>query len=226
MTTLVEEIRSALAAAADAGRAPAMQAYMKSAMPFRGIPRPVLRRTLRPLLTGLRIESARELEETVRELYLPAAYREERYAALELLAGRAGRPFRGPDRVPLLRELITVGAWWDLVDEVAGHYLADLHRADPDRLRPVLLEWSGDPDLWLRRSSIIAQLGSRDATDTEVLTVVIDRNAADREFFIRKAIGWALREYARTDPDWVRRFVAEREETLSPLSKREARKHL
>ncbi len=131
---IVAEIRAALADAADPGKAPAMRAYMKSALPFHGIQRPTLRKLLRPILASARFDSAHELEDAVRELYLPAAFREERYAALELLSSKPARPFRSPDRVPLVRELITVGAWWDLVDDLAGHYLADLHRADPGRL--------------------------------------------------------------------------------------------
>ena len=91
----------------------------------------------------------------------------------------------------------------------------------------MIREWSTDPDRWLRRSSIICQLALKHRTDVALLTDVIEPNLADREFFIRKAIGWALRQYARTDPDWVRAFVAVSTRTpLSPLSRREAMKHL
>ncbi len=91
---------------------------------------------------------------------------------------------------------------------------------------PLIRGWAVDPDRWLRRSSIICQLGLAGRTDLDLLTEVIARNLADREFFVRKAIGWALRQYARTDPDWVRGFVAAHETSLSPLSRREAMKHL
>jgi len=91
---------------------------------------------------------------------------------------------------------------------------------------PLIRGWSKDPDRWLRRSSIICQLRFKERTDVELLTEVIDANLADREFFVRKAIGWALRQYARTDPDWVRAFVLARDGSLSPLSRREAMKHL
>jgi 3-methyladenine DNA glycosylase AlkD len=90
----------------------------------------------------------------------------------------------------------------------------------------VVRSWSVDPDLWLRRASIICQLGFKDRTDPELLSEVIIPNLSDREFFIRKGIGWALREYARTDPDWVRAFVSEHDAAISPLSRREALKHL
>ncbi len=227
---LVEAVRLSLAESADPARAPAMQAYMKSQLPYRGVARPIQRRTLRPVFAAHPPGDAARLEATVRELFHEAAYREEKYAAIDLLRSRVAAPLRTPERMPLIAELIVAGAWWDLVDELAGHVTADLHRRHPEQLRPVLLEWSrpdaADPDMWLRRAAIIAQLGSKAGTDTGLLTTVIDRNAGDREFFIRKAIGWALRDYARTDPQWVREFVDAREQTLSGLSRREARKHL
>ena len=88
-----------------------------------------------------------------------------------------------------------------------------------------MLRWTADDDLWIRRSSIISQLKQREATDLELLTIAIESNIEDTEFFIRKAIGWALREYGKTDADWVRAFVAAHPE-LSGLSRREALKHL
>ena len=86
--------------------------------------------------------------------------------------------------------------------------------------------WAIDDDRWLRRVAVICQLGAKDRTDRALLTDAVLANAADRDFFLRKAIGWALRDYARTDPAWVRRFVTAHEDELSPLSKREALKHL
>ena len=106
----------------------------------------------------------------------------------------------------------------------------DALRADPDAVRPVVLRWSTADDLWLRRSAIISQLRGKADTDTDLLTTVIDANVAGTpfgsEFFIRKAIGWALRQHARVDPAWVRTYVATRRTRLSPLSVREALKHL
>ena len=90
----------------------------------------------------------------------------------------------------------------------------------------LILAWSADPDFWIRRASLTAQLKAKAGTDPELLRRVIEANLADREFFIRKAIGWALREYAKTAPDWVADFVAGHEGSLSPLSRREALKNL
>ncbi len=121
--------------------------------------------------------------------------------------------------------MIVTGAWWDHVDGISER-IGALLLAHRPVLEPVIREWSTDPDRWLRRSSIISQLALKERTDVALLTDVIAANLADREFFIRKAIGWALRQYARTDPDWVRAFVADHQDALSPLSRREAMKHL
>jgi 3-methyladenine DNA glycosylase AlkD len=154
-------------------------------------------------------------------LWREAAYREERHAAIAL----TGLPeARGAlELLPLHEEMITTGAWWDLVDGVAPR-IRDLLLAHPAQLRPVLLDWARSADRWLRRSAVIAQLGAKDRTDTALLTEVIEVNAADPEFFVRKAIGWALRDLAKSDPAWVRRFLTEHE--LSPLSRREAARNL
>lgn len=127
--------------------------------------------------------------------------------------------------VPLYEEMIVAGGWWDRVDGVAPR-LGQLLVTHPASLRPLILAWSRAPDRWLRRASIIAQFGARARTDVNLLSVVIDANAADPDLFVRKAIGWSLRDYARTDPEWVRGFVAARAQVLSSLSRREATKHL
>ena len=128
-----------------------------------------------------------------------------------------------PDLVPLIEHMVRTGRWWDFTDEVA-HRVADLLDAFPTEMALIVRTWSSDEDMWMRRLAIIAQLGRRKRLDADLLREVIDENAADPEFFIRKAIGWALRDAARSAPDWVRSFVASRQ--LSPLSTREALKHL
>ena len=128
-----------------------------------------------------------------------------------------------PHTVPLIEHMVRTGRWWDVTDELA-HRVSDLLDADPVRTGALVRDWSTDDDLWLRRLAIIAQLGRRADLDRDLLADVIEQNADDREFFLRKAIGWALRDAARSDPEWVRAFVAAHE--LSPLSVREAAKHL
>jgi 3-methyladenine DNA glycosylase AlkD len=120
--------------------------------------------------------------------------------------------------------LAETGAWWDHVDEVA-HRIAALHDAHPEPTAAAVRRWSTSDDLWLRRLAILGQLGRKDRIDLALLAELIEPNVADTEFFIRKAIGWALRDHARHDAVWVQRFVAQHPE-LSGLSRREALKHV
>ena len=221
---LLATIRSALPAVADPANAAPMQRYMKSALPFHGVSMPVLRRTVRPLIAAHPLPDRATWERAVRTLYAEASHREERYAALELAGHRLYRAHRDVDALPLFAWLVSEGAWWDLVDDVVKVQLIvrDHDRGGEDaRMRA----WARDGNMWVRRYAILHQLQAKTATDTALLADVVEANVADGEFFIRKAIGWALRDYAKTDPDWVRDFVAAHPD-LSPLSRREATKHL
>lgn len=219
-SSLATEIREALRAAADPALAPGQQAYMKSAMPFLGVRVPDARRIAAQAARG--VTDPDELRDAALDLWRTAAFREERYAAQALMALR---PLRGRlDLLDVHEEMIRTGAWWDHVDEVA-HRLADLLDAHPAELAMQLRIWADDEDFWIRRAAIIAQLQRKDRVDQSLLAAAIEANLGDDEFFIRKAIGWALRDHARTDPDWVRAFV-DAHTDLSPLSRREALKHL
>ena len=162
----------------------------------------------------------------MRRLFHEASFREEWYAALALLHHRSYRDQRTPASLPLYEELIIGGAWWDIVDEVATGALRDLVVAQPDEMAVAMREWAVSPNLWKRRSSIICQVGCRRSIDLRLLYDCIQPNLADRDFFIRKAIGWALRDYAWVDPDEVVRYVALNEARLSGLSRREALKNV
>lgn len=229
---LIDAIRTALGAAGDPERAHAQQRYMKSAMPYRGLTSSELRATLRPILCDptYRLSSRTEWETTVRELWDGAAYREERYAATTLARDRHHRAWQDPEALELYRHLIVTGAWWDHVDDLASHHVGDILKAHREPTAEVLREWMISEDLWLRRTAVIAQLGHKDTTDVALLRDALVANLEDspfgKDFFIRKAVGWALRQHARTDPDWTRAFVAEHADRLSGLSRREALKHL
>jgi 3-methyladenine DNA glycosylase AlkD len=159
----------------------------------------------------------------VRELWHGAEFREERYAAIALTEARAYKTWAEDiDALPLYEELIANGAWWDLVDPLASHRVGALLRAHPREMRNVLIRWSRGEDPWLRRAAILAQLGFKDKTDRELLYAVIEPSLGERDFFLRKAIGWALRQYARVESEEVRRYVRVHADELSPLSKREA----
>lgn len=223
---LTDRVRRELAAAGDPSRAPAMQEYMKSDIPYYGVRLPDVRRICRPIFSAHPIDSVGAFDDTVERLFVGATHREERYAAVELAKHPLYRTHQTPDRIPLYRRLIIAGGWWDTVDDIAGNLIGPILAAYPTEVLPIALGWATDRNLWLRRTAIIAQLGSKRRTDLTLLTLAIDANAGDTDFFIRKAIGWALRQYSRTDPTWVQTFVDAREDQLSGLSKREARKHL
>lgn len=224
---LDDAVHAALAAHADPERAAGQQRYMRSAMPYLGLTAPVLRQALRPVLAdpAHRFTDRAAWEAGVRRLWDGATHREHRYAALALLGHRLYRPWRDPRLLPLLNDLVRDGAWWDLVDTIATHELREVLLDRPEVVGPVLRQWCRDESLWVRRAAVLAQVGAKDRTDRDLLADVIVPNLEDPDFFARKAIGWALRDYARTDPDWVRAFVAAHPR-LSPLSRREALKHL
>ena len=216
---MIEQIRSELAARADPAKAPDMQRYMKSEMPFLGVQKAGRVAIARAVFPAHPLGGFDEWRDTVLRLWREATYREERYLAIALARGRRYREFRTLAALPLYEELIVTGAWWDFVDEVAVHLVGEL-----EAVAPILREWAVDEDLWKRRSAIIAQVLRKDATDLPLLYDCIEPNRGDREFFIRKAIGWALRAYAWVDPDEVERYCATHE--LSPLSRREALRNL
>jgi 3-methyladenine DNA glycosylase AlkD len=226
MSPLAARIRSGLAEIADPERAPAMQAYMKSAMPYLGVSTAPRRVFCKTLFADLAWDDAAAWQADVLEVWRGAQFREERYCALELTRVRAARRFQTVDALPLYEEMIVTGAWWDFVDEIAGNRLGPILRADPAAMKPAMLEWACCADMWKRRSAILCQLGAKEATDAAFLFACIAPSLSSKEFFLRKAIGWALRQYARTDPLLVADYVARHAGELSSLSKREAMKHI
>ncbi|MDQ0820611.1 3-methyladenine DNA glycosylase AlkD [Arthrobacter sp. V4I6] len=148
----------------------------------------------------------------------------ELIAAIRSELRAAADPVRaGGAQAYLKSEMSSLGV---RVPAVRRHRLRGLLQAHRPEMAAVLRRWSTDGDFWIRRASITAQLGAKSATDTALLGDVIEANLADREFFIRKAIGWALRDFSATDPDWVRGFVERHRAGLSPLSIAEALRKL
>ena len=221
---MINRLRREMSAAADPERAAGMQAYMKSTMPYYGIRLPQVRAICREVLDGEAM-TCDEWKRTIVDLWRGARRREERYAAMYMLTMRRHAECLSPRDMPMLEKLVVSGAWWDHVDELAM-VIVDLLRKHPKQMRPVMRRWSTDPDLWKRRVSIICQLRFKRDTDLELLYANIESNLGDRDFFIRKAIGWALRQYAWTDPKEVTRYVRAHEKQLSGLSKREALKNI
>ena len=216
-------IRAALGEHADPERGVGAQAYMKSAIPSLGVRVPEVRRLTMAAAAAHPFETPGQLRATVLELWREAKAREERYAAIDL----TGLKMADGDMamLPVYEEIIRTGAWWDFVDGVSKG-IGSLLQAHRPAMTEVLGSWSTDPDFWIRRAAITAQLKAKDQTDRRLLREVLEANLADPEFFIRKAIGWALREFGKTDPEWVRTFVADQGDRLSPLSRREAVRNL
>ena len=222
---LAETIHARLAAVADPARAPAMQAYMKSAMPFFGVPAGPMRQICKSIFADLRFDTAERWRAEVLAVWRGARFREERYAAVELSGLRAVRPFQRFDALPMYEEMIVTGAWWDYVDAIAAHRLLALLRNDGPEMKRTMLAWAADADLWKRRSAILCQLDAKAGTDLDLLYACIAPSITSKEFFLRKAIGWALRHCARIDPAEVVRYV-EKHPELSGLSRREALKQI
>jgi 3-methyladenine DNA glycosylase AlkD len=196
-------------------------------MPNLGVQKPTRVAALRSVLRGHSLPDRRTWEDTIRLLWDEATYREERYAATDLARYRTYREWAtDPAALGLYEHMIVTGAWWDHVDEVAIKLVGPLLRAHPERVGAAMRRWSRDPNRWRRRASVICQIGSRDATDTALLAECILANVDDADFFLRKGVGWALREHAKTDPDWVRSFTTSYRGRLSPLSLREATRTL
>lgn len=225
VNALSRRLRAEMSAAADPVKAPGMQAYMKSAMPYYGISSPQVNAICKKVFAEHPLLSCAEWRAAILELWRGARHREERYAAMRLMELKRHRACVTPELVPMLEEMIVTGAWWDHVDEIA-HVVGDLLRSHPKEMRPTMRAWSQDPNLWKRRVSIICQISFKRDTDLKLLYANIEPNLADRDFFIRKAIGWALRAYAWTDPKEIAGFVRAHEADLSALSRREALKNI
>ena len=200
-----------------------MAAYLKTSMPFYGVQKP----GRVPIVKGLAADFAppdRAGYEAMVDALWELPHREEKYVAIGY--AKAFPEYIDLGSMPLYERLIVDGAWWDLVDDVAIKLVGGALEADHDAVEPVIRSWISHGDLWLRRTSIICQVGHKSGADVALLGDACAPNLADTDFFIRKAIGWALRDHARTDPAWVRAFVDEHRDEMSGLSVREATKHL
>lgn len=220
--TVMARLTTAYPSGADADRAAGMAAYMKGIAPFIGLHATTRRELSRDVLDGTgRPDEADCTAIALRCWERPE--REYRYFAADYLRRHVRRCSSG--FLPVVRHLVVTDSWWDTVDALAAHVVGPLVSADP-RLKSRMDTWIGDDDPWVARTALLHQLRYKHATDTQRLFAYCLRRADHPDFFIRKAIGWCLREYAKTDPDAVRDFVTANRDRLSPLSVREASKHL
>jgi 3-methyladenine DNA glycosylase AlkD len=223
---LLPRLREALQQAGDPAKASAMQAYMKSAMPYHGVQTPLLRQIFKTLFAELQFPTAMHWKAQVLELWREARSREERYAALYLAGDQRAQAFQKPSAMQMYEELIVTGAWWDYVDDIASHRVGPILYHHPAPMRRKMLSWSRSGNLWKRRTAIICQLGFKAETDLELLYACIEPSLGSREFFLQKAIGWALRQYAWTDAAEIKKYVRLNRARVSALSRREALKNV
>ncbi|NNK91521.1 MAG: DNA alkylation repair protein [Acidimicrobiia bacterium] len=222
MHPVVPIVSEGLAGAADVEKTGPMAAYLKTDMPFYGVQSADRKRILSAALKAHPITSRAEYRGVVTSLWaLP--HREEKYCAI----GVATRyqEYVSPGSMPLYKRMIVEGAWWDLVDWLASDAVGMVLLRHREQTAITMELWIDDRDMWLRRTAILSQLRHREQTDADMLFDFCLRRSHEKEFFIRKAIGWALREHAKTDPTGVYRFCDRNSERLSGLSLREATKH-
>jgi 3-methyladenine DNA glycosylase AlkD len=220
---LISECRALFEGAQDPERALGMAHYMRDKFAYFGVSTPVRRQLVRPLL----LQASRQLDpegltQVARGCWA-APEREMQYFACDLLA-RCRRRWTA-ETLELCQELACAKSWWDTVDYLASRVVGPLVERFPE-LQQDMDHWAADQNFWLRRVAILHQLHYRDKTDEQRLFKYCLFSSGQSEFFVRKAIGWALREYAKSAPERVLEFLEENRERFSPLSMREAMKHL
>ncbi|SEK54368.1 DNA alkylation repair protein [Streptacidiphilus jiangxiensis] len=219
---IVRRLREVYPSGADPDQAVRQAAYLRDQFPFLGLPTPGRRALSRTVLSG----AARPDQDVCASVALRAwrlPEREYQYFAVDYL--RRHVKVCDASFLPVAAYLIVTRSWWDTVDHLAAHVVGRLVAADPT-LTAEMDRWITATDLWLARTALLHQLTYRQDTDAERLFDYCRIQSGHRDFFVRKAIGWALRTYATTDPDAVRSFLAAEGNRLSPLSIREAAKHL
>lgn len=214
------KLKFLFAAQADEERAAAMAAYQKNQFEFYGIPAPQRRKIYADFLKAEKKIKAIDWE------FLDACYadphREFQYLAYDYLLRM--QDYLVYEDVVKIKDYVLTKSWWDTIDFLTK-LLGSLGTRD-ERIKPLMLAWSKNDNIWIRRTAIEHQLGLKGQTDTDLLAEIIVNCLGSDEFFINKAIGWSLRDYSKTNPDWVRDFIWQHEEQMAKLSIREASKYL
>ncbi|MEG6523621.1 DNA alkylation repair protein [Desulfotomaculum sp. 1211_IL3151] len=204
----------------DQEQAVKMAAYMKNNFPFLGIPKPK-----RASLGNGLMKKAKKQKGIDWNFVLMLWERPERefqYLAIDYLL--VLKDYLQKKDIDNVRFLIITKPWWDTVDSIAGNITGVLCLEHPELISSPILKWAESDHIWLVRSAILYQLKYKEKTDAALLGLIIKQNSETKEFFINKAIGWALREYSKTNKEWVKEFI--QTNTLSPLSVREGSKYL
>ena len=215
----IEELVKELKAVAKTDDAVAMKAYMKNKFEFLGVKTPA-RRKLTKAFFKQHTDSVIDWN-FINEAW-KNPYRELQYTALDYLEIR--KKLLTPSDLPRLKKLAQTKSWWDTIDfldRLVGSIIARFPET-----KEIIVAWSCDEDIWLRRLAIDYQLLRKEKTDTELLEKILVNNLGRTEFFINKAIGWALRDYSKTNPDWVRDSIERHQTEMAALSIREGSKYL
>ncbi len=215
----IQPLIEAFEAADNSANAVPMKKYMKDHFEFYGIKSPQRREIFKNFLKQHGLPPIDELEEVVEALY-DQPYRECHYAAIEIFQ-KFQKQFN-PQHLALMEELTITHSWWDTVDVIAGHLVGPFFKKYPDLIPEHTERWINGDNFWLQRVAILYQLGYKQQTDAERLFRFARLRAGSKEFFIRKGIGWALRQYSYHNPEAVRQFVTDT--PLHSLTKREALK--
>lgn len=215
-----DTLTNAFQSMANAEKAAKMAAYMRNKFEFLGIPAPERKAITKAILKTDKKTGA--IDWNFLNLCWADNYREFQYVAIDYLIALQNHLL--PEDIHQIEKLIRTKPWWDTIDGLDG-VIGSLVLRSP-QLNDLMLRWSVDSDFWVRRTAIDHQLGRKETTDTELLAAIILNNLGSREFFINKAIGWSLREYSRTDPQWVREFLRDHSTKMSSLSVREASKYV
>ncbi len=218
----ISKIESILIKYGNEQDAQAMSKYMKNNFPFLGIKKPRRAELTLPLIKEAKEFASEKWLIEASGLLWKKKEREYHYVAIELLTRY--RKMLTPESFRAIEDLLVSNSWWDSVDGLTGCVVSPLVATYPE-LKKKMNAYIIDPNMWLRRVSIIHQLPYRKNTDEELLFKACSMNMMDQEFFIRKAIGWALRQYAKTEPKAVYSYVEANKHKLSGLSIREALKH-
>ena len=214
-------IKKVFAKHADADIAKGAKAYLLNQFDFYGIKTPLRRQLSKEFYKSHSIKDHNELSILIKECFAEPQ-RELHYFAIELLGHH--KKLWCKKTLPLVEWMVTHHSWWDSVDSINSHAIGSFFLTFPEYLEAYTFKWNRSSDKWLQRMSILFQLLYKEKTNTTLLKEYIEHTQLEEDFFIRKAIGWALRSYANTDRKWVVQFVKAHPQ-LSNLSKREALKH-
>lgn len=206
---------------ADKAKSTAAKAYLLNQFEFYGIAMAERRKLCKAFIKNNPLSSITEVKKIVKQAW-QLNEREWQYFSIELLSYY--KKEWDNSTIKIIEYCITRKSWWDTVDAIADAWGGEYFKLFPSKIKTVTLAWNTSENIWLQRSSLLFQKKYKQLTDTTLLAKYIQHLAASNEFFIRKAIGWALREYAKTNAAWVKSFVAANN-GLSPLSKKEALKH-